>query len=179
MRSVLTAVFLPALVFTQPAQDAPVSARAKALHQRAIVIDAHDDTTQRLLSDRTFDTAKPQKNGNVDSPRTAGGGRRGEGMWHWGRAGDDGGPGAGPGAGAVEGRVGVRAGPQEIAGARETAVAAGADEVDGAVLGKLGQARGELSHGHEGGARDVAAHVLTGLAYVDDDCAVGVRRGEC
>ena len=51
-----------------------VSARAKQLHERAIVIDSHDDTTQRLLSDKTFDIGKRQKNGNVDIPRMREGG---------------------------------------------------------------------------------------------------------
>src|SRR3954452_1345584 len=65
---------VPALVFTQAPQEAPVSARAKQIHERAIVIDSHDDTTQRLLSDKTFDIAKRQKNGNVDIPRMREGG---------------------------------------------------------------------------------------------------------
>src|SRR6476661_260726 len=73
--SVASAVLLvPVLVFTQAAQDAPVSARAKQIHERAIVIDSHDDTTQRLLFDKTFDIAKRQKTGNVDIPRMREGG---------------------------------------------------------------------------------------------------------
>ncbi len=51
-----------------------MSARAKQLHERAIVIDSHDDTTQRLLSDKTFDISKRQKNGNIDIPRMREGG---------------------------------------------------------------------------------------------------------
>jgi membrane dipeptidase len=51
-----------------------VSARAKQLHDRAIVIDSHDDTTQRLLSDKTYDISKRQKNGNIDIPRMREGG---------------------------------------------------------------------------------------------------------
>ena len=51
-----------------------MSARAKQLHDRAIVIDSHDDTTQRLLSDKTFDISKRQKNGNIDIPRMREGG---------------------------------------------------------------------------------------------------------
>jgi len=69
-----SAVLTPVLVSTQTGQDAPVSARAKQLHERAIVIDSHDDTTQRLLSDKTFDIAKRQKNGNIDIPRMREGG---------------------------------------------------------------------------------------------------------
>ena len=65
---------LPVIVATQPAQDASVLARATQLHERAIVIDSHDDTTQRLLSDKTFDISKRQKNGNIDIPRMREGG---------------------------------------------------------------------------------------------------------
>src|SRR6267154_1908975 len=64
----------PAFVFTQTAQDPPVSGRAKQIHERAIVIDSHDDTTQRLLSDKTFDIGTRQKNGNIDIPRMREGG---------------------------------------------------------------------------------------------------------
>ena len=73
---VLVAVVLalPALGRTQAAQEAPISARAKALHDRAIVIDSHDDTTQRLLFDKTFDITSRQKRGNIDIPRMRDGG---------------------------------------------------------------------------------------------------------
>jgi hypothetical protein len=36
----------------------------------------------------------------------------------------------------------------------------------------------DLTHRYEGGAGNMAAHVLAGLANVDDDCAVGVGCGE-
>src|SRR5437763_15382496 len=65
---------LQAIVLTQSAPAIVVSERAKLLHERAIVIDSHDDTTQRLLSDKTFDIARRQKNGNVDIPRMREGG---------------------------------------------------------------------------------------------------------
>jgi membrane dipeptidase len=75
MRVVLaSAILTPALGFTQTASDPAVSARAKQLHERAIVVDSHADTTQRLLSDKTFDIAGRQKNGNVDIPRMREGG---------------------------------------------------------------------------------------------------------
>ena len=48
--------------------------RAKQLHDRAIVIDTHDDTTQRLLFDKTFDIGVRHKNGNIDIPRMREGG---------------------------------------------------------------------------------------------------------
>ena len=66
-------VLLPVLVFTQAPSD-QVSARAKQLHDRAIVIDSHDDTTQRLVFDKTFNLAARNKNGNIDIPRMREGG---------------------------------------------------------------------------------------------------------
>jgi membrane dipeptidase len=68
------AVLLPALVFTQAPVGDQVSARAKQLHDRAIVIDSHDDTTQRLVFDKTFNLAARNKNGNIDIPRMREGG---------------------------------------------------------------------------------------------------------
>jgi len=65
---------LPAIVLTQSTPADGVSARAKQLHDRAIVIDSHDDTTQRLLFDKTFDISVRQKNGNIDIPRMREGG---------------------------------------------------------------------------------------------------------
>jgi membrane dipeptidase len=59
---------------TAPQPDAPVSARAKQLHDRAIVIDSHDDTTQRLLFDKNFDISVRHKDGNIDVPRMREGG---------------------------------------------------------------------------------------------------------
>jgi membrane dipeptidase len=65
---------VPVLVFTQAVPGDAVSARAKQLHDRAIVIDSHDDTTQRLLFDKSYDISKRQKNGNIDIPRMREGG---------------------------------------------------------------------------------------------------------
>src|SRR6476660_939072 len=62
------------LVNAAPQQDAPVSAHAKQLHDRAIVIDSHDDTTQRMLFDKTFDITVRHKDGNIDVPRMREGG---------------------------------------------------------------------------------------------------------
>src|SRR5262245_6125540 len=64
---------LPALVLSQSAQSA-IAPRAKALHDHAIVVDSHDDTTQRLLFDKNFDIAKRNKDGNIDIPRMREGG---------------------------------------------------------------------------------------------------------
>jgi membrane dipeptidase len=55
-------------------QSASVSARAKALHAHAIVIDTHDDTTQRLLFDKSFDIGARHTDGNIDIPRMRDGG---------------------------------------------------------------------------------------------------------
>jgi membrane dipeptidase len=65
---------LPTFVLTQPAQEPAVSARAKQLHDRAIVIDTHDDTTQRMLFDKTFDITVRHTDGNIDVPRMREGG---------------------------------------------------------------------------------------------------------
>jgi len=47
---------------------------AQTLHQRAIVVDTHDDTTQRLLTDKTFDIGKRNTTGSIDVPRMRAGG---------------------------------------------------------------------------------------------------------
>jgi len=54
MRKALCAIALalPVAVFTQ-APAASVSPRAKQLHDRAIVVDSHADTTQRRTSRRS------------------------------------------------------------------------------------------------------------------------------
>src|SRR5215470_19859831 len=67
-------LLVPVLVLTQSGPGDTVSPRAKQLHDRAIVVDSHDDTTQRLLSDKTFDIAARNKNGNIDIPRMRDGG---------------------------------------------------------------------------------------------------------
>ncbi len=74
LRTVAALLTLPAIVLTQSAPADSVSARAKELQNRAIVIDSHDDTTQRLLSDKTFDISKRNPNGNIDVPRMREGG---------------------------------------------------------------------------------------------------------
>src|SRR5438067_8114428 len=62
------------LLLAQATSDVQVSARAKQLHDRSIVIDSHDDTTQRLLFDKTFDISVRHKDGNIDVPRMREGG---------------------------------------------------------------------------------------------------------
>jgi len=67
---VVVAAAAPSAVFTQ----AGVSPRAKQLHDRAIVIDSHDDTTQRLLYEKGFDIGSRHGDGNIDIPRMREGG---------------------------------------------------------------------------------------------------------
>src|SRR5262249_54072474 len=77
MRRLLWAIGLagPVVVFAQAqAPTDSVSPRAKQLHDRAIVVDSHDDTTQRLIFDQTFDIGKRNSNGNIDIPRMREGG---------------------------------------------------------------------------------------------------------
>src|SRR5215469_2134064 len=45
-----------------------ISARAKKLHFSSIVVDTHDDTTQRFL-DGKFDLGPRDPNGSIDIPR--------------------------------------------------------------------------------------------------------------
>ncbi len=50
-----------------------ISAKARALHFRSIVVDTHDDTTQRLLNPQ-FDLGERHTDGSVDIPRMREGG---------------------------------------------------------------------------------------------------------
>ncbi|OLC46069.1 MAG: hypothetical protein AUH43_14780 [Acidobacteria bacterium 13_1_40CM_65_14] len=68
----VTLVALPVLVLTQ--SGGQVSDRARQLHDRAIVVDSHDDTTQRLVYDKTFKIEARNTNGNIDIPRMREGG---------------------------------------------------------------------------------------------------------
>jgi membrane dipeptidase len=71
----VAATFAAVLVTAAPARQADdVSPRARALHTRAIVVDTHDDTTQRLLFEKTFDIATRNTDGNIDIPRMREGG---------------------------------------------------------------------------------------------------------
>src|SRR5881397_1046327 len=64
----------PLLVAMQTPADIQVSARARDLHMRAIVVDTHDDTTQRLVGDKAFDIGKRNATGSIDIPRMREGG---------------------------------------------------------------------------------------------------------
>src|SRR5262249_36997446 len=73
--AVLLAIAVPVLVFTQRgASDEGVSAKARQLHDRAIVVDTHADTPQRMLFEKNFDLGVRHANGNIDIPRMKEGG---------------------------------------------------------------------------------------------------------
>jgi membrane dipeptidase len=71
---VAAALSVPVLVLTQSGASDAVTPHAKQVHDRAIVIDSHDDTTQRLLSEKGFDIGARHANGNIDIPRMREGG---------------------------------------------------------------------------------------------------------
>jgi membrane dipeptidase len=73
--ALLAMIAAPALVATQSGTSVPeVTAQARQLHTRAIVIDSHDDTTQRLVFEKNFDLGVRHENGNIDLPRMRDGG---------------------------------------------------------------------------------------------------------
>jgi membrane dipeptidase len=66
---ILALVAVPAFVTTQ--------AQAPAVHRRAIVIDTHADTTQRMVFDPRFNIGERHSDGNIDIPRMRDGGMDG------------------------------------------------------------------------------------------------------
>jgi len=65
------------MVLSQSAQSGQtdaVSPRAKQLHDRAIVLDTHADTTQRMVFDPRFNIGERHGDGNIDIPRMRDGG---------------------------------------------------------------------------------------------------------
>ena len=60
------AIAIPIRVATQTPAGDVVSSRASQIHRRAIVVDTHDDTTQRLLFDKSFDIGRRQDTGRPD-----------------------------------------------------------------------------------------------------------------
>src|SRR5437867_5577843 len=66
---------VPVFVTTQAPPGGPqISDSARELHMRAIVVDTHDDTTQRLIFDKAFDIGARNPKGNIDIPRMREGG---------------------------------------------------------------------------------------------------------
>ena len=69
----LCAVLLAGSRLSAPAKADDIAERAKKLHFSAIVLDTHDDTTQRFFS-KDFDLGKRNPDGHVDIPRMREGG---------------------------------------------------------------------------------------------------------
>ena len=65
---------LAAVTLSAQSPTPQVSDRAKQVHARAIVIDSHADTTQRLIFDKTFNLGARNAKGNLDIPRMREGG---------------------------------------------------------------------------------------------------------
>src|SRR5258708_14395069 len=61
------------LLFSHRASADDLAERAKKLHFSSIVLDTHDDTTQRFFS-KTYDLGKRNPDGHVDIPRMREGG---------------------------------------------------------------------------------------------------------
>src|SRR5947209_17373646 len=73
--TIALSIAIPALVFTQTGSGgAAVSEAARQLHNRAIVVDSHDDTPQRMLFEKNFDIGVRHANGSIDVPRMREGG---------------------------------------------------------------------------------------------------------
>src|SRR5436853_4951765 len=64
----------PIFMLAQSLPDVQVSARARQIHGRPIVIKTHDATPQRLLFDKNFNVGTRNKLGHVDIPRMREGG---------------------------------------------------------------------------------------------------------
>src|SRR5262245_12340817 len=64
---------LTAVATTQTSSPA-VSSQAARVHSRAIVLDTHADTTQRMIFDPRFNIGERHSDGNIDIPRMRDGG---------------------------------------------------------------------------------------------------------
>ncbi len=69
----LAAVLCLATLYSRPVAADDIAERAKKLHFSSIVLDTHDDTTQRFFS-KTYDIGKRNPDGHVDIPRMREGG---------------------------------------------------------------------------------------------------------
>jgi membrane dipeptidase len=76
MRIVLLLAAISALTFVVAAQTSSsgVSPQAAQVHSRAIVLDTHADTTQRMIFDPRFNIGERHSDGNIDIPRMRDGG---------------------------------------------------------------------------------------------------------
>src|SRR6202795_2963783 len=71
--SLLACLVASGILMMQGATGDDVAERAKKLHFSSIVLDTHDDTTQRFFS-KTFDIGKRNPDGHIDIPRMRDGG---------------------------------------------------------------------------------------------------------
>src|SRR5437667_10243113 len=62
------------LVLSRRASADDIAERARKLHFSSIVLDTHDDTTQRFFSKAGFDMAERHTDGHIDIPRMREGG---------------------------------------------------------------------------------------------------------
>ena len=77
LRGTVTALLALSVASTLVAQrllDEDVPARARDLHARAIVVDTHDDTPMRMMSEPSFDIGARNPRGSIDVPRMREGG---------------------------------------------------------------------------------------------------------
>jgi membrane dipeptidase len=68
------ALSIASTLVAQRGPDEDVPARARSLHARAIVVDTHDDTPMRMVSEPSFDIGARNARGNIDIPRMREGG---------------------------------------------------------------------------------------------------------
>jgi membrane dipeptidase len=73
---VSSCVFAAAVLFARPGKADDIAERARKLHFSSIILDTHDDTTQRFFS-KDFSLAKRNPDGHIDIPRMREGGMNG------------------------------------------------------------------------------------------------------
>ena len=73
---VSSCVFAAAVLFTRPGKADGIAERARKLHFSSIILDTHDDTTQRFFS-KDFSLGKRNPDGHIDIPRMREGGMNG------------------------------------------------------------------------------------------------------
>jgi membrane dipeptidase len=70
----LLALSIASTLVAQRGPDEDVPARARNLHARALVVDTHDDTPMRMMSEPSFDIGARNATGSIDVPRLREGG---------------------------------------------------------------------------------------------------------
>ena len=71
--SLIACLLVAGFLLSQVATGDDIADRAKKLHFSTIVLDTHDDTTQRFFS-KDFDIGKRNPDGHIDIPRMREGG---------------------------------------------------------------------------------------------------------